>query len=84
MRRRLKRTGAVLPLTLVVLLVGIAFSAVVLVMVENYFSTSTSLVREIDITGEAEGGLEAGKQWLIGLSGPTTGCRDSPPMTPRT
>ena len=66
MRTGLKRTGAVLPLTLVVLLVGIAFSAVVLVMVENYFSTSTSLVREIDITGEAEGGLESGKQWLDG------------------
>jgi len=61
-----KKAGAVLPLTLVVLLLGIAFSGVVLVMVENYFSTSTSLVREIDITGEAEGGLEAGKQWLIG------------------
>ncbi|HPK42719.1 MAG TPA: hypothetical protein PK877_04380 [Synergistales bacterium] len=61
-----KKSGAVLPLTLVVLLLGIAFSGVVLLLVQNFFSTSTSLVREIDITGEAEGGLEAGKQWLIG------------------
>jgi len=61
-----KKSGAVLPLTLVVLLLGIAFSGVVLLLVQNFFSTSTSLVREINITGEAEGGLEIGKQWLDG------------------
>jgi hypothetical protein len=61
---RNRKDGAVLALTLAVLLFGLAFSGVVLVLVENFFSTSLSHVRDIAITNEAEGGLETGKQWL--------------------
>jgi hypothetical protein len=61
---RNRKEGAVLALTLVVLLFGLAFSGAVLLLVENFFSTSLSLVRDITITNEAEGGLETGKQWL--------------------
>jgi hypothetical protein len=59
-----KREGAVLALTLVVMVFGIAFAGAAFYLVENMFSTTMNVVRDMRLNNIAEGGIEIGKEWL--------------------
>lgn len=64
MRCGKKRCGAVLALTLVVMVFGIAFAGAAFYLVENMFSTTMNVVRDARLNVAAEDGLEIGKVWL--------------------
>jgi len=59
-----KREGAVLALTLVVMVFGIAFAGAAFYLVENMFSTTMNVVRDMRLNNIAESGIEIGKEWL--------------------
>lgn len=64
MRNLKKREGAVLALTLVVMVFGIAFAGAAFYLVENMFSTTMNVVRDMRLNNIAESGIEIGKEWL--------------------
>lgn len=64
MKNLKKREGAVLALTLVVMVFGIAFAGAAFYLVENMFSTTMNVIHDVRLNNIAEGGIEIGKEWL--------------------